>query len=81
MNKNEPGLDLPSDPAHPGAPFAVGDWVRIKGGQHVFQVKGHNKDGSLHLYGGDKNPKGHHGSRAVMPDRLVAAESPYGDRA
>jgi len=73
---NEPAIDAAEDPS----PFAIGDWVRIKGGQGVFRVMGYAKDGSLHLYGGDKDPKGHRGSRAVMPAVLVAAASPYGDR-
>lgn len=76
--KNEPTLDLPCDPLAPE--FAVGDWVREKHGQQVFRVTGFNKDGSLALYGGTKNPKGHRGYRAIMPDRLVPAASPYGDR-
>jgi hypothetical protein len=60
------------------ATFAVGDWVRIKGQQGVFRVQGFHKDGSVALYGGDKDPRGHRGSRAVMPDRLAPTPSPYG---
>lgn len=59
----------------------IGDWVRIKGEQGVFRVmrlplegKG---DGSVSLYGGDKNPEGRRGYRAVMPARLVPTKAPY----
>lgn len=64
------------------SPFAKDTWVRIVGQQGVFKVMRSllNPDGSLTLYGGDKNPRGHRGYRAVMPSRLVETSSPYGDR-
>lgn len=67
-------------PSPPTPSFVVGDWVRIKGGQGVYRVMGYSKDGSVSLYGGDKDPKGHRGARNVQPERLVVTKSPYGDR-
>lgn len=63
------------------SPFVKGTWVRIVGSQGTFKVMSNllNPDGSLTLYGGDKNPRGHRRYRAVMPDRLVETVSPYGD--
>lgn len=58
-----------------------GAWVRIRGERGVFVVKSTaSKDGSVTLYGGDRDPRGHRGFRAVMPERLIAAKSPYGSR-
>lgn len=57
-------------------PFAIGEWVRVVGSQGVFKVMGWAKDGSAWLYGGDPNPLGRRGSRAVMPDRLKPAKAP-----
>lgn len=58
-----------------------GEWVKVKGERGLYRVKSiTSKDGSVTLYGGDRDPRGHPGFRAVMPERLVAAKSPYGDR-
>lgn len=57
-------------------PFAIGDWVRIAGSPSIYKVMGYSKDGSVSLYGGDPNPLGRRGSRAVMPDRLKPASAP-----
>lgn len=53
--------------------WEVGEVVRIKGSQGLFKVKKStpNKDGSISLYGGDKNPNGNRGFRDVMPARLI----------
>lgn len=64
------------------SPFPKGTWVRITGAQGTFRVMKNllNPDGSLTLYGGDKNPRGHRSFRSVLPARLVETSSPYGDR-
>lgn len=50
--------------------FEVGDKVAIAGKRGEFTVRSIGKDGSLLLFGGDKNPNGKQGFRSVMPDRL-----------
>lgn len=50
--------------------FEVGDTVTVKGRRGVFMVKGHGSDGSVLLFGGDKNPNGKQGYRSVLPERL-----------
>lgn len=50
--------------------FKVGDSVTIKGKRGQFVVKGLGSDGSVLLFGGDKNPNGKQGYRSVMPERL-----------
>lgn len=57
-----------------------GDWVRVKGEQGTYKVMRlplEGRDGSVLLYGGDKDPRGRRGYRAVMPDRLVPTKAPY----
>jgi hypothetical protein len=57
-------------------PYAIGDWVRIAGSPSIYKVMGYSKDGSVSLYGGDPDPNGRRGSRAIMPDRLKSAKPP-----
>lgn len=50
--------------------FAPGDQVKIAGENGYYWVVGEGADGSISLWGGDKNPNGSRSSRAVMADRL-----------
>ena len=51
-----------------------GDRVRIEGERGTYKVFRSEpyKDGSILLYGGDSNPNGVRGFRAVMPAKLVS---------
>lgn len=55
--------------------WKTGDRVKIKGstGIYVVQRDEPNADGSISLYGGDKDPNGCRGFRDIMPERLKAA--------
>ena len=57
--------------------FGPGDVVKICGEIGVFKVLNppYASDGSVRLWGGDKDPNGHHGHRAVMPARVKPSES------
>lgn len=59
-----------------------GDRVSIKGTQGVYVVQRDepNSDGSISLYGGDKNPNGVRGFRDIMPERLKRKEKVKGER-
>lgn len=64
--------------------FNDGDKVRIEGERGTYKVhRGEPwKDGSILLYGGDSNPMGVRGFRAVMPSKLVVERrsQPIADR-
>lgn len=75
MAMTEPGLDRMVDPhaeAAAAKDFPVGTYVKIKGQQGTFVVKGYGKDGSVTMYGGTT---GHGGYRNVMPNRLTKVKS------
>lgn len=59
-----------------------GDRVAIKGssGVYIVQRDEPNADGSISLYGGDKNPNGVRGFRDIMPERLKRKEKAKGER-
>lgn len=59
-----------------------GDRVAVKGTQGVYIVQRDepNADGSISLYGGDKNPNGVRGFRDIMPERLKRKEKGKGER-
>lgn len=52
--------------------YAKWDRVRIKGENGYYWVMGYAVDGSVALWGGDKDPSGRRQSRAIMPKRLKA---------
>ena len=55
--------------------FKEGDKVAIAGRRGTFVVIATDKpDGSVLVYGGDKNPNGKQGYRSVMPDKLKRAK-------
>jgi len=56
-------------------PLEAGILVRLRpgnddGGSYVLMADTPAPDGSLSLYGGDVDPNGRRGYRAVMPERL-----------
>lgn len=53
--------------------FAKGDRVRIEGERGTYKVNKDdpNSDGSISLFGGDMDPNGRQGHRAVLPSRLT----------
>jgi hypothetical protein len=54
------------------SPFKRGTFVRIVGESGQFTVMSNHlaEDGSVSLYGGDVDPGGRRGSRAIMPSKL-----------
>lgn len=57
--------------------IGFGEWCEIIGRVGVYRVTGFNRDGSLTLYGGDRNPNGRRGYKNAYADRLRPAEGPY----
>lgn len=47
---------------------------------YIVQRDEPNADGSISLYGGDKNPNGVRGFRDIMPERLKRKEKAKGER-
>jgi hypothetical protein len=59
------------------ARWQVGDWAQISGLHGQYKVKGHNRDGSVLLYGGSWGRQYASLSfRSVMPARLTHCKSP-----
>jgi hypothetical protein len=51
--------------------FNIKDRVKITGENGFYWVYGNSQDGSVTLWGGDKDPNGYRSFRSVKPERLT----------